>query len=188
MNVSPDGNDPTFERWRTYLVVLARLHLGRVERGFEASDLVQQTLLDAYRDRATFRGRTNAEKAAWLHRLLTCNLADAWRARHRAKRDADREMSLEAALEASSRRIEQFLAAEQSSPSQRADRNEQFALLAAALTQLPDAQRDAVVLHYFEGQSLDAISAELSRTPAAVAGLLKRGLKYLRALLNSGEP
>jgi RNA polymerase sigma-70 factor, ECF subfamily len=43
------------------------------------------------------------------------------------------------------------------------------------------------MLRYYEGLSLDEISARLGRTPAAVAGLLKRGLKQLRATLLDGS-
>ena len=61
--------------------------------------------------------------------------------------------------------------------------------VAAALAQLPEANREAVVLRYYEGLSLDEISARLGRTPAAIAGLLKRGLKQLRVSLHDrNEP
>ena len=45
----------------------------------------------------------------------------------------------------------------------------------------PASQREALVLHYWQGFSLAEIAARLDRTPDAVAGLLKRGLKHLRA-------
>jgi RNA polymerase sigma-70 factor (ECF subfamily) len=121
--------------------------------------------------------------AAWLRRLLACNLADAVRALGRAKRDAGREQSLEAALHTSSARLEAWLAAEQSSPSERAERNEAILRLVDALSQLPEANRQALVLRHCQGLSLAEISTRLGRTPAAVAGLLKRGLAELRILL-----
>jgi RNA polymerase sigma-70 factor, ECF subfamily len=172
------------ERFRTYLRMLAELQLGyRAEVKIDPSDIVQQTLLDAHRDRDQFRGRTEGEMAAWLRRLLSCNLADAARAIARAKRDVGRERSLEAALDASSARLELWLAAEQSSPSERAERNEAILRLVDALAVLPDANRQALMMRHCQGLSLAEISARLGRTPPAVAGLLKRGLAELRNLL-----
>ena len=45
---------------------------------------------------------------------------------------------------------------------------------------LPDAQREAVARHYLIGDDIATIAVALERTPAAVAGLLHRGLKRLR--------
>jgi RNA polymerase sigma-70 factor (ECF subfamily) len=94
-----------------------------------------------------------------------------------------REQSLEAALDASSARLEAWLVAGQSSPSQQAVRNEQAVRLAEALDHLPEAQREAVVLHYFQGCPVADVGRQLNRSPAAVAGLLHRGLKQLREVL-----
>jgi RNA polymerase sigma-70 factor (ECF subfamily) len=176
------------ERYRAYLRLLARLHLDpRLQGKLDPSDVVQQTLLQAYRALDQFRGHSDGELAAWLRQILARNLAHAVRDLGRAKRDVGLERSLEAAVDASSLRLEAWLAAEQSSPSQRAERNEQLLRLAEALTTLPEAQREAIVLHYWQGQSLVEIGACLGRTPAAVAGLLHRGLKQLRGLLQEAE-
>jgi RNA polymerase sigma-70 factor (ECF subfamily) len=95
-----------------------------------------------------------------------------------------RERSLEAALEKSSARLEAWLAAEQSSPSESMERNEQLLRLAAALAQLPQDQREAVTLHHLQGWSLAELARHLDRSEAAVAGLLHRGFKKLRDLLH----
>jgi RNA polymerase sigma-70 factor (ECF subfamily) len=172
---------------RAYLLLLARQQVGPADR-LNPSDLVQQTLLDAFRQRDQFRGTTPAELAAWLRRILAGHLADARRRLHTDKRDVARERSLDAALEASSARLEAFLAADQSSPSERAERHEQAARLLAALDHLPEDQRRAVTLRHLEGQTLNAISRILGRSPQAVAGLLKRGLRALRELLHDSRP
>ena len=110
-------------------------------------------------------------------------LANVVRDLGRDRRDVNRERSLEAAAAESSARLEAWLAAEQSSPSQQAERNEQALRLADALTQLPEAQREVVLLRHCHGWSLADISRQLGRSPSAVAGLLHRGLRQLRALL-----
>jgi RNA polymerase sigma-70 factor (ECF subfamily) len=76
-----------------------------------------------------------------------------------------------------------MLAADQSTPSQAVGRHEDAVLLAQALARLPEHQRQALILRHCQGRSLEEISTELGRTPAAVAGLLKRGLHQLRILL-----
>src|SRR5437660_187639 len=99
--------------------------------------------------------------AAWLRQMLAFTLADALRALGRAKRDAAREQSLEVALDQSSVRIGSWLAADQSSPSEQAQEHEQAVRLAEALALLPEAQREAVVLRYYQDCSLDEISRQL---------------------------
>jgi RNA polymerase sigma-70 factor (ECF subfamily) len=145
----------------------------------DPSDVVQQTLLEAYEKRAQFQ----ADLAGWLRQMLAHNLVDALRAFGQQKRDVARERSLEEGLRASSARLERFLADDGSSPSERVERQERALRLASALAALPEPQREAIVLQYWHGLTLAQIGERLQRSPAAVAGLLKRGLKRLRVLL-----
>ena len=71
----------------------------------------------------------------------------------------------------------------QSSPSQRAVKQEDLLRLSEALTTLSDAQREAIVLHHLQCLKLAEVAAEMGRTEAAVAGLLFRGLKALHSLM-----
>jgi RNA polymerase sigma-70 factor (ECF subfamily) len=185
---TPDDQGMALEGFRSYLHLLARLQLGpRVRSKLDPSDVVQQTLLKAHQARDQFRGREPAELAAWLRRILARTLADILRDLGRARRDVDLERSLEAAVEESSVRLGQLLAADQPSPSQQAIRNEQVVRLAEALGRLPEAQREALVLKHCEGWSLAEVGAHLGRSPAAVASLLRRGLKQLRGELHEKE-
>src|SRR5947209_8472683 len=175
MEHPPTAYAPSLERFRAYLRLLARLQLDpRLKGKLDASDVVQQTLLQAFQALSQFRGQSDAELAAWLRQILAHNLANAVRDLGRAKRDVGRERSLEAALDASSVRLEGWLAAEQSSPSQRAERNEELLRLAEALDALPEAQREALTLHHLRNWTLEDVGRHLGRSPAAVAGLIKR--------------
>jgi RNA polymerase sigma-70 factor (ECF subfamily) len=180
-----DSNRDTLDKFRSYLYLLTRAHLGpRMQNGIDASDLVQQTMLDAHAKKNQFRGVTDAERGAWLRQILTRNLADALRHQHRAKRDVSRQVSLEAEIDGSFVRAESWLAASQSSPSQHVTKKEELLRLADVLTKLPHAQRDAVILRHLQGMSLVEVAAELDRSEAAVAGLIYRGLNRLHELLD----
>src|SRR5262245_15723583 len=175
------GSLHPLEHFRDYLGLLARAQLRPLLRGkMDGSDVVQQTLLEAHRHAEQFRGTTSAEQAAWLRQILARQLANLARDHQRDRRDVRRECSLTQALEQSSARLEAWLMAEQSSPSERAERNEQLLALASALARLPEAQRDAVEMRHLHNLSLDEIAARMGRTPGAVAGLLHRGLEALR--------
>jgi RNA polymerase sigma-70 factor (ECF subfamily) len=177
----PEGHVRRLEEYRDYLHLLARLQLDPRLRGkLDPSDVVQQTLAKAHQNREQFRGQTAAEQAAWLRRILANNLIDAAR---KYLREVAVELALEAGIQESSARLEAWLAAEQSSPSERAGNEEQLLRLAAALARLPDDQRVVVEMHHLKQDAVADIARRLGKTEPAVAGLLRRGLKRLRELL-----
>jgi RNA polymerase sigma-70 factor (ECF subfamily) len=134
-----------------------------------------------------FRSMTADHQAAWLRRALACNLADEVRKLGTAMRAVSREKSLEQVIDESSARLEAWLAADQSSPSEQTIRNEQLLLLARALAQLPDDQRLAVELHHLRGRPVAEVARELERSEGAAGALLARGLNKLRKLLKQEE-
>jgi RNA polymerase sigma-70 factor (ECF subfamily) len=167
---------------------LARLQLDpRLQAKVDLSGVVQQTLLEAHLAEGQLRAMDDAALARWLRRALANNLTDEVRRLSRASRNLKLEQSLEAALESSSGRLENFLASEQSSPSEQLIRNEQLLTLANAVNQLPEDQQIAVIRHHLQGSPLAEIAQELKRSKGAVGALLLRAMKKLRQMLNDPQ-
>jgi RNA polymerase sigma-70 factor (ECF subfamily) len=179
---------PPLEQYREYLHLLARMQIDpRFQAKLDASDVVQEALLKAHRAGDRFHYRSDAEMVAWLRRILVNTLTDAARRLGAEGRDLHRERSLERSLEESSFRLERWLAAEHSSPSEVAIRQEDLLRMAEALAQLPPDQRLAVELMHLRDYSVDQISAAMGRSASAVGGLLRRGLSKLREILSEGR-
>ncbi len=176
------------EDHRDYLRLLVRLQIGpRMRAKLDPSDIVQQAILQAHERRDQFRGLTEGEWLAWLRAILANALAAASRRFDTQARDPRRERSLEAELDHSSSRLEGLLAADQTSPSERAVRGEDLARLAQALARLPDDQRRVVELHYLNELTVAEVAERIGRTRPAAVGLLFRGLRRLRELLHEPE-
>src|SRR5262245_32402499 len=92
------------ERYRAYLLVLARVQIGRRLQGkVDASDIVQEACLGAHRDFRQFRGSTASEFLAWLRGILASLLANLVRHYHGTqRRDVRLERRLAAELDKSS--------------------------------------------------------------------------------------
>jgi len=178
-------NPEILERYRKYLTVLASVHLNPRFRGkLDPADIVQQVLTRAISALSGLRSTESPVVTAWLRAILASELADVAKHYDRDKRDVDRERSLEGELDRSASGMGAWLAADQSSPSLRAARNEDVLRLADALAELPDHLRDAIVLKHCQGWTLQQIATRMDKTLPAVASLLRRGLEQLRSRLN----
>src|SRR5262249_13347670 len=174
----PEG--AALEQYREYLRLLASHQFGPRFRGkVDLSGVVQETLFEAHREIARGLRVPATEQLAWLRTILANNLADHARRLTAEKRDVGREVSLQRAIELSSQRLEDWLAVEMP-PHHAMEQEEQLLSLVAALAGLPEAQREAVTLHYWSGWTLMQIADQLERSRDATAGLIKRGLRQLR--------
>jgi RNA polymerase sigma-70 factor (ECF subfamily) len=177
------------ELYRRYLALLARVQIGhRLQGKVDASDIVQETFLEAHRNFPRFRGASEGEFVRWLRQILAANLADLMRRYLGARgRDVRLEREIEDAFDRSSVLLDRGLVAPQSSPSRQAARREQAVLLADALEQLPDDYRDVLVLRHLEGLTFPEVSARMGRSLDSVEKLWMRGLARLRQIMG-GTP
>jgi RNA polymerase sigma-70 factor (ECF subfamily) len=180
----------TIEKFRPYLSILAQTKFqAKLQSKLDTSDIVQQTMLQAYQSFEQFRGKTEAELAGWLRQILANIISRSLRDLGRGKRDIQRERSIDAELQQSSMRLGGLLADNgQVTPSQNIMRDEIAAKLAGALMELPDDQRQAILGKYWHGLASTEIGDQLNRSPEAVAGLLYRGLKRLREIMVEAPP
>lgn len=168
-------------RYEPYLRMLARMQMrASYKAKLGASDIVQQTMLQAVAAVDQYRGTTEAEWRAWLRQILVRQMCHLDRDLHRDKRDIRREQSMEQRVAKSSMRLEGLLAGDVGTPSQHAMAGESLVSLAEAIESLPEAQRDAIAMHYLEGLKLSEVAERLGKTTGSVAGLLHRGMKQLR--------
>lgn len=173
----------TIESYRGYLRTLVRLQADEWMAGkIDLSGVVQQTLLEAHAAPADWAAWDYGRRALWLRTLLNRNLLDEVRKATAAVRDVRREVC-EAAVATTCGRLDAWLAANFSSPSEQASRAEEVLRLTDALAGLPDDQRRAIELHHLLGRSVADTSAAMGKTSQAVVGLLFRGLRRLRVLL-----
>ncbi len=172
---------PDLGQYREFLRSCVERISCKYQAKFDESDIVQETLADAQKHLMDYRGTSEAELASWLRRMLSRNLVDAVRRLRSRKRDVASERRLQATRQRSAASASLVVRAEQTSPSGKAVWNEELQQMHRALESLPEAQRQAIVLHHLQGMTLAQVATQMNRSTAAVAGLLHRGLSALQS-------
>lgn len=177
-----------FEKYRRYLQFLARTQLpNHLRNRMDPSDIVQQSLLQAHQAAGDFQGSSDGELMAWLRQIIARVIAHTIRDQHRDCRDIFKEQAIQQRLDQSSVFLANAFIAASPSPSVVVEKEELARSIAELVEQLPEAQRDAVILHYWQGVPLKQLAEILNKSPAAVAGLLQRGLATLREQANGTQ-
>jgi RNA polymerase sigma-70 factor (ECF subfamily) len=164
--------------YRNYLQLIAQIQTSKTLQGkVEASDLVQETCLAAYRDIGQFRGQSEQELLGWLRRIMANTGGKMIRHYQTLGRDVHREQELAAGLDRSAAALS-GLVSPVSTPSQGA-----AVILADKMAELPDHYREALVFHHLKGLSIAEVAEKLGRSPEATNSLLARALIKLRLLM-----
>jgi RNA polymerase sigma factor (sigma-70 family) len=185
-----DSTNRTLEEYRKYLETLTYIKVSpRLFRTFGISDIISQTLWEAYQRLNQLREMDEEGKKRYLRRMLINNLLDEIRKDPPVGIVSLAEVNQDAA--ASSCRLQDWLASEEPSPSEQAafteDAVRQRLRLLDAIARLPDRQREALILQRYHGWKLKEIAEHMSCTINAVAGLHANGLKNLKKLLSESE-
>ena len=181
-NIEAADRSDYLARYHGWLRLMARLQLdSRWDCKFDASDILQQTLLEAWKGESGFDGNTSGERIAWLRTILGRVIGREVRKYDGTqRRDPGKELSLQRSIDQSSILLENVLAAETDSPSIHADNREQQTIIADELESLPKDYREVIVLRNLRGLSHAEIATRLERTESAVRMLWLRALKELQ--------
>jgi RNA polymerase sigma-70 factor, ECF subfamily len=181
----PRHLDLLFGQCRNYLGIVARAQVESWLRAkVDASDIVQQTLLEAYRDFHKFRGTTEAEWLAWLRQILAHNAANFIRHyRGTAKRQAQREVELVRPGDDANGPRAFDPSDHGESPSQQLLRKEREWQVAEALAQLAPDHREVILLRNLERLSFEEVAERLGRSRPAAQMLWMRAIQKLQLAL-----
>jgi RNA polymerase sigma-70 factor (ECF subfamily) len=174
---SAEALGQALERCRDYLLLIANEEMDSdLQAKGGASDLVQETFLEAHEAFGRFAGAGERELLAWLRQILLHNLANF---RRRYRQTEQRQLRREVALDAAGR-----LQADGSSPSAQAVRREEAEALEKALARLQDHYREVILLRHREQLPFEEIGRRLGRSTDAARMLWWRAFERLSEELN----
>src|SRR5262245_3689283 len=161
------ARDRLFVVCRNYVSIAARAEVASwLKAKVDASDLVQQTLLEAHRGLANFRGTTEAEWLGWLRKILAHNAADFVRRFHGVeKRRAGREVPLAGTDD--SQAAGPQLSDGGETPSQLVMHKELQLQVADALAQLSEDYQEVIILRNMQRLPFDEVAEQMGRSRPA---------------------
>jgi RNA polymerase sigma-70 factor (ECF subfamily) len=182
---SADALGRALEHFRDYLLAIANRQLDpalRAKGG--ASDIVQETFLEAQRDFAQFTGSTAVELKAWLARLMMNNAANF--ARHYKATDK-RQVAREVGLPAPTPTVPEgsSLPGRAETPSVEMMAGEQTEALQKAIARLPEDYRQVITWRIQEDREFAEIAQMMGRSENAVRKLWFRAIEQLQQEMDS---
>jgi len=189
-----DAVNRLLQRHRDALRRMVDLRMDRaLERRVDASDVVQDVLMEANRRLEDYLQDASMPFHLWLRQLAKDRIIDLHR-RHRvaAKRSLDREQRLEPAprLDQSTLDLAAQLCDREMTPAEAATWRELERRFQAAVEQLEEKDREVVLMRHFEQLSNSEVAHALNLTEPAAGMRYLRAMRRLRALLSdpvSGE-
>lgn len=171
--------------YRGYLLGIAAARLDpRIRARCNPSDVVQETLLEAYRDFHQFRGGLEREFLAWIRQILANNLARMVEVHLLTdKRDLRREIRIDPVPDASSSRLENrehWFTDNEATPSSVLQKKEQLSVVLERIGKLPSHHRDVLLLRHIEDLPFEEVAKRLGKSTGAVRMIWLRALERMR--------
>ena len=182
--------DELFGLCRDYLRFIARAEVESWLRvKVDASDVVQQTMLEAHRDFQRFSGDSEKEWLGWLRRILSHNVADFVRQyRGTAKRQQRREVPIRrAGSEIIGTAGVQEPPGRDETPSRHLMRIDEELCVAAAIAQMPEDYQEVIMLRNFQRLPFAEVAERMDRSRPAVQMLWMRAVKRLQEAIEDPD-
>lgn len=181
------ARDALLQRHRDSLRRMIEMRLDkRIQQRVDASDIVQEVLVDANRRLAVYLENPKMPFHLWLRHMAKDRIIDAHR-RHRVsgKRSVDREQNMNVGfnMDQSSVDLAAQLCDRNTTPGAAATMQELHVRFQAAIEELEEQDREVVIMRHFEQLSNQDVAAALDLTPAAASMRYLRAIRRLRTLL-----
>lgn len=157
-----------------HAAVVYGLALRIVKEVADAEEVVVEAFAQAWRDAARFDG-TRGSVIGWLTTIARTRSLDLIRSRQRRERATDAASTM---LDAPAAMSEGFRA-----PDALVEETDRANALAEALRELPDAQRNAIELAFYEGLTHPEVAARLKEPLGTVKTRIRLGMLKLRDML-----
>lgn len=183
----PDSLGELLEQYRNYLRILASTQLDRrLRQRLNASDLVQEAMLAAYRDFPDFRGDSEGEFISWLRQILSnCRNRAIETHLQARKRDVRREFAQLAGqgVDGADRLSPLDMVADQcGTPSEICRRGERVDLLSQQLAKLKPEYQEVIIYRNLQGLSFDEIAEKTGKKPGCVRMLWLRAIERFKKI------
>jgi RNA polymerase sigma-70 factor (ECF subfamily) len=180
-----EGSDEALNRVLEHcaapLLRYIRLRLGPSLRArLESGDILNASLLKAFRNLDGFGREDGRSLRAWLARIADNEIRDQADFHGRERRDAARAVRLDSAAE-------ERLAARLRTQTERLALRERLDELERALDSLEPAQREVILLRKFEERGFAEIGRSMDRSPDACRMLLARAMAALTLRMRRGR-
>jgi RNA polymerase sigma-70 factor (ECF subfamily) len=160
----------------------------RIRARLDASDVVQDALVDAWRRMDAFLEERPLPLLAWLRQITHERIIDTHRHHVISKRRSPcREIARAQLPDESAAHVANRLLRDRTCPSTHLAQKELQVRIREAIISLPSKDRDVVLMRLVEEIDIAAIAAKLGITRGAVAARLFRAIRRLRAVLGSGD-
>ena len=167
------------ERHRDALRRMVGMRMDQIlRRRLDASDIVQDVLVEANRRLTDYLASTGMPFQLWLRHLARDRLIDAHRRHHAARRNVARDQPLDHSPQAdqSAFDLAALIRDRELTPAAAATHHELEIRFQAAIETLEEADREVVLMRHFEQLSNRDVALALNLTESAA------GMRYLRAM------